>query len=126
MNLERKLAMFERLGGAEARRVAQAFWLAPNADTFAAAAASADWVNAADFSLVMTNAPGEQAWPITATNFILMHKQPKDADKASAARAFFDWVYANGDAQAATLHYVPLSDALVQQVSAYWSAELAN
>ena len=35
MNLERKLAMFERLGGAEARRVAQAFWLAPNADTWA-------------------------------------------------------------------------------------------
>ena len=35
--------------------------------------------NAKDFNLVMTNAPGADAWPITATNFILMYKQPKNA-----------------------------------------------
>jgi phosphate transport system substrate-binding protein len=98
----------------------------PGLESFAAAAAGADWANATDFSLMMTDAPGAQAWPITATNFILMHKQAKDAEKAAAARAFFEWVYANGDAQAEALHYVPLPDALVQQVSAYWSAELAN
>jgi proline iminopeptidase len=34
MNLERKLAMFERLGGAEARAVAEQFWNAPNAATW--------------------------------------------------------------------------------------------
>ena len=39
----------------------------------------ADWKNAKDFNLVITNAPGDDAWPITATNFILMYKQPKDA-----------------------------------------------
>ena len=97
----------------------------PNADTFAAAAAGAEWAKAPDFYLVMTDAAGDQAWPITATNFILMHKQPEDADNAKAAKAFFEWVYANGDAQAAALHYVPLPDDLVQLVSAYWAAELA-
>jgi len=35
MGLDRKLAMFERLGGLEARAVAEAFWTAPNADTWA-------------------------------------------------------------------------------------------
>jgi phosphate transport system substrate-binding protein len=30
--------------------------------------------------------PGAQAWPITATNFILMHKQPKNARKSKRAR----------------------------------------
>jgi pimeloyl-ACP methyl ester carboxylesterase len=35
LGLERKLAMFEQLGGPEARRVAEAFWTAPNADTWA-------------------------------------------------------------------------------------------
>ncbi len=35
MALERKLAMFEKLGGPEARRVAQAFWTAPNEATWA-------------------------------------------------------------------------------------------
>src|SRR3546814_12552777 len=88
-----------------------------------AAAASADWANAKDFYLVMTNAPGENSWPITATNFILMYKQPKNAATAKNAKEFFQWVYANGDDQAKTLDYVPLPDKLVQQIEAYWSQE---
>ena len=35
MNLERKLAMFERLGGREAREVAEQFWRAPGETTWA-------------------------------------------------------------------------------------------
>lgn len=35
LNLGRKLAMFERLGGAEARALAQAFWQQPRPDTWA-------------------------------------------------------------------------------------------
>ncbi|KLD70201.1 phosphate ABC transporter substrate-binding protein, partial [Xanthomonas hyacinthi DSM 19077] len=72
--------------------------------------------NAKDFYLVMTNAPGEASWPITATNFILVHKQPKNPASAKATKDFFKWVYANGDAQAKQLDYVPLPDALVKQI----------
>jgi len=96
----------------------------PSDDTFQAAAASADWKNAKDFDLVMTNAPGENAWPIAATNFILMYKKPKDAARARNALEFFRWAYANGDAQATSLHYVPLPDDLVRQVEAYWAREM--
>ena len=96
----------------------------PSDESFAAAAASADWANAKDFYLVMTNAPGETSWPITATNFILVHKQPKNPASAKATKDFFKWVYANGDAQAKQLDYVPLPDALVKQIDAYWSANL--
>jgi phosphate transport system substrate-binding protein len=97
----------------------------PRDDTFQAAAAGADWANAKDFYLVMTNAPGENAWPITATNFILMYKQPKNAETAKNAKEFFKWVYANGDDQAKKLDYVPLPDALVQQIEAYWAQNMA-
>ena len=96
----------------------------PSNDSFQAAAASAEWGKAKDFYLVMTNAPGEQAWPITATNFILVYKQPKDAAGAKGAKEFFSWAYANGDASATALDYVPLPDALVQQIEAYWTANL--
>jgi phosphate transport system substrate-binding protein len=96
----------------------------PSDETFSAAAASADWSNSRDFYLVMTNAPGENAWPITATNFILMYRQPKNAAGARLARDFFKWAYANGDAQAKVLDYVPLPDALVDQIEAYWSQSL--
>jgi len=99
-------------------------WVQPSEETFAAAAASAEWGKSKDFYLVMTNAPGANSWPITATNFILMHKQPKKAASAKSARDFFRWVYANGDAQAKALDYVPLPDPLVQQIEAYWTQNL--
>jgi phosphate transport system substrate-binding protein len=95
----------------------------PNADSFAAAAKTADWAAAPDFNLVITNAPGENAWPITATNFMLMPKQPKDPQRSAATLAFFKWAFENGQAQAAELHYVPLPPELVQQIEAYWAAE---
>jgi len=98
-------------------------WVQPTAESFAAAAASADWANAKDFNLVITNAPGANAWPITATNFMLMHKQPKDAKRSADTRAFFKWAFENGQTQANELHYVPLPAELVAQIETYWAAE---
>lgn len=100
-------------------------YIVPSDDSFQAAAANARWGDAKDFYLVMTNAPGEKSWPITATNFILMYKQPKKNPQGAAnAKEFFRWVYANGDAQAKSLDYVPLPDALVKQIEAYWSQNM--
>ena len=98
-------------------------WVQPNAESFAAAAASADWAGAKDFNLVITDAPGEAAWPITATNFMLVPKQAKDPARSQATLAFFKWAFEQGQAQANELHYVPLPPALVQQIEAYWAAE---
>ena len=61
----------------------------PSAESFQAAAASADWAHAQDFYLVMTNAPGADAYPIAATVFILAYKQPKDPARAKTALDFF-------------------------------------
>jgi len=97
-------------------------YVLPSATSFAAAAASADWTGAEDFNLVITNAPGAASWPISATVFVLMQAKAKDAERAKAARDFFAWGYANGREQAAALDYVPLPDALVSQIGAYWAA----
>ena len=122
--VEMSYALQNRMAYTRLRNRAGA-WVLPSDDSFSAAAASAEWADAQDFHLVMTDAPGEASWPITATNFILMHRQPKDAEGAKAAREFFEWVYASGDAQAKALDYVPLPDALVGQIEAYWSASMA-
>ena len=84
---------------------------------------SADWASAKDFHLVMTNAPGEKSWPITATNFILMYKQPRDAARSAATLEFFAWALEQGQAQAGSLDYVPLPASVVEQVKAYWAKE---
>ena len=105
-------------------RNADGNWVQPSAESFQAAAASADWTSAKDFSLIITNAPGAQSWPVAATNFILMYKQPKDAERSRQAIKFFTWAFENGQQQANELHYVPLPQPLVEQVKAYWAAEL--
>lgn len=99
-------------------------YILPSIQTFANAAASAEWSKVTDFSLVITDAPGDQAYPIAATNFILMHKKPKDAARSRQALAFFKWVYANGDEAAKSLGYVPLPPELVKQIETYWAANL--
>ena len=98
-------------------------WVQPGAKSFQAAAATADWADARDFSLVITNAPGADAWPIAATNFILMYKQPKDPQRSADTLDFFAWSLEHGQPQAQALDYVPLPPALVQQVEAYWASE---
>jgi len=96
-------------------------FVAPSAASFSAAAASADWKNAKDFDLIMTNAPGANAYPITATTFILMPRQPKDKARSQAALTFFRFALEKGQGQAQKLDYVPLPADLVQQVETYVS-----
>src|SRR3546814_14889902 len=76
---------------------------APSAEACAEAAATTAWSSVQDFNLVITNAPGEQAWQITATNCIRMYEQPADAQRSAAAREFFTWALENGQQQAAEL-----------------------
>lgn len=96
----------------------------PDTTSFQAAAASANWAGAKDFDLVMTNAPGQTAYPITATTFILMYKTPKNAAQSKAALDFFKWAYENGQSEAEQLDYVPLPTSLVKQIEDYWQSEI--
>lgn len=123
--VELSYALQNRMAYARLKNAAGNFVL-PSDETFQAAAASADWANARDFYLVMTNAPGENAWPITATNFILMHREPKNPAGHKAALDFFQWALEQGQPQAQSLDYVPLPAGLVTQVKAYWAAELGR
>ncbi len=99
-------------------------FVAPNARSFAAAAATADWAHARDFNLVMTNAPGPNAYPITASTFVLMYKQPKNAATSASARKFFNWALTKGQPQALSLDYVPLPAPLVKRIQGYVGANI--
>ena len=96
-------------------------FVTPSAEAFQAAAATADWSHAQDFDLVMTNAPGKDAYPLAATTFILMHRQPKNAQSSQAALGFFKWALEHGQQSAESLDYVPLPSTLAAQVETYWS-----
>jgi phosphate transport system substrate-binding protein len=101
-------------------------FIKPDAKAFAAAADTADWANAKDFNLIMTNAPGKTAWPITATTWIIMYKQPKNAEKSKAAFDFFKWSLEKGQSSAEKLEYVPLPASLVSKIEDYWKTEFTK
>ena len=97
----------------------------PDAASFRAAAASADWAKAQDFHLVLTDSPGADAYPIAATAFVLIPKTAKNPARARAAFEFFRWVLENGQQSASDLEYVPLPPDLVKQIEAYWKSAFA-
>jgi phosphate transport system substrate-binding protein len=95
----------------------------PDIESFQAAAASADWPNAKDFNLVMTDAPGAKAYPVTATVFIIMYKKAKNPERSKVALDFFTWAMHSGQKLAEELDYVPLPAPLVQQIESYWHSQ---
>ncbi|MEY4430053.1 MAG: hypothetical protein RLZZ182_2742 [Pseudomonadota bacterium] len=91
----------------------------PDDLTFKAAAASADW--AKSFYQVLTNQPGKDAWPLTGATFILMHKKQDKPEQGATSLKFFEWAYANGDAAAGELEYVPLPASVKDLVRKQWA-----
>ena len=66
--------------------------------------------HAPGYYLILTDQPGDKSWPIVASTFILMHKEP--ADKAASAEAlkFFKFAFEKGDKMAEELDYIPMPD----------------
>jgi len=96
----------------------------PDADTFQAAAANADWAHAPGYHVVLTNQPGEKSWPITGASFILVHATPPNPAATAAALKFFDWAFRSGSKMAADLDYVPLPESLVGQIRETWKTQI--
>ncbi len=95
--------------------------VAATANAVQAAAANADWAKAEGFFLIITDQPGAESWPISASTFILMPKQVKDAVAASEALKFFAWAYKKGDAMAINLDYVAMPENVKQLIMSKWA-----
>lgn len=100
--------------------------VAPDMTSFSAAASNAEWAKAPGYYLILTNAPGDRSWPIAATSFILMPKQPKDTQAAKQALTFFDWAFKSGDRMAEALDYVPVPDHIVALIRKTWAQEIKS
>jgi phosphate transport system substrate-binding protein len=100
--------------------------VAPTAESFSAAAASANWEGNPGFGVILTNEPGAATWPIAGATFILMHKQPQDAAAASEALKFFAWAYAKGGKMAEDLDYVPMPSKVVGSIQKVWATQVKD
>jgi len=101
-------------------------FVAPDDETFKAAAAGADWSKAPGMYLILTDQAGKQSWPITGASFILMHKQQEKPENGKEVLKFFDWSFRNGGKMAADLDYVPMPDAVVKMIQSEWKSQLKD
>jgi phosphate transport system substrate-binding protein len=91
----------------------------PSLASVTAAAASAKLKPDTDFRVSITNAPGEEAYPVASFTWLLVRKDAKDAAKAKLIRDFLTWMI-TPDAQkmAEELKYAPLPAEVVKLVQA--------
>lgn len=92
------------------------FWVAPDDETFKAAAANTRWNET--FYQILTDQPGKNTWPISGATFIIMHLRPTRLAEAQEAIKFFTWALDRGDQMALDLDYVPMPDAVVPRIKA--------
>ncbi len=69
-----------------------------------------------DFRFSMVNAPGEKAYPIAGTTWLLVYEQQKDAGKGKKLVEFLNWAINQGEGMAAALDYAPLPDEVKHRV----------
>jgi phosphate transport system substrate-binding protein len=100
-------------------------YVAPDDNTFTAAAAGAEWTKSG-FYEILTNMPGKESWPITGATFILVHKSPEKPQQVAEVLKFFNWAFANGDKMALELDYVPMPDAVVKQIHSAWTTAIKD
>src|SRR3954466_2984785 len=94
----------------------------PTVEAFRAAASNANWGEAANnsFYVILVDQPGAQSWPITATTYILVYKNPPDQKATQDTLKFFQWSLEKGDQLALGLDYVPLPENAVKSIEASW------
>jgi phosphate transport system substrate-binding protein len=98
----------------------------PTVEAFQAAASNADWANAPGYYVILTDQPGDKSWPVTASTFILMHKDATDKAASQEAIKFFKWSFANGGKMAEELDYIPMPEPVVKLIEKTWSSEIKS
>jgi phosphate transport system substrate-binding protein len=98
----------------------------PTVPSFQAAASNADWAKAPGYYVILTDQPGEQSWPITASTFILMQREPTDKAASGEAIKFFKWAFANGSKMAEELDYIPMPESVVKLIEKTWSSDIKS
>lgn len=90
----------------------------PSIANISAAAAGSVKDMPEDMRVKITNAEGDNTYPISSYTYILVYKNQKDAVKGKALVDFLWWAIHDGDKFAEPLHYAPLPEEVVKKVEA--------
>ena len=77
-------------------------------DSVTAAAAAAAKQMPADYRVSITNAPGDNVYPVSSFTWMLFYQEPKDKSQARAMIEFMKWALNDGQKFAGEMGYAPL------------------
>jgi phosphate transport system substrate-binding protein len=78
-----------------------------------ASAAAASRAMPPDFRVSITNAPGDNVYPISSFTWLLVYQNQKDKAKGKIITDFMHWMLADGQKYCADLGYAPLPKEVV-------------
>jgi phosphate transport system substrate-binding protein len=96
----------------------------PGPNTFKAACADVDWSRS--FYQILTNQPGNDAWPVVGATFVLVHTAQERPEHDNETLKFFNWALNNGRQSAQDLDYVPLPDSAVAAIRLQWNSRIKD
>jgi len=83
-------------------------FVTPSLASVTAAAAGYATKMPSDFRVVITDAPGADAYPISGMTWLLVYQQQRDAEKGRKLTQFLDWMMHDGQRYAESLDYAAL------------------
>jgi phosphate transport system substrate-binding protein len=89
-------------------------WVRASIEGVTAAAATAKIP--ADYRVSITNAPGDDSYPISSFTYLLIPAKAVDANKEKVLKDMLSWIVKDGEGQVSTLSYAPLPQALADKV----------
>src|SRR5690349_5731033 len=115
--VELAYAVKNKLPVASVKNAAGKF-IEPTIASTTAAAAGAAKSMPDDFRVSLTNAPGDEAYPIASFTWLLVYKDQPNEVKGRAVAKFLWWMSHEGQRYADDLLYAPLPQAVVKQIEA--------
>jgi phosphate transport system substrate-binding protein len=115
--VELAYAITNKLPAASVKNAAGKF-IEPSIETTTAAAAGAAGNMPADFRVSLTNAPGDNAYPIASFTWLLVYKDQPDEAKGKLLAKFLWWAIHEGQKYPSDLLYAPLPAPVVKQLEA--------
>jgi phosphate transport system substrate-binding protein len=113
--VELAYAVTNKLPAAALRNAAGKF-LQPSIPSTTAAAAGAAPRLPADFRVSLTNAPGNDAYPVASFTWLLVYREQPEEAKGRALVRFLWWATHEGQRYASDLLYAPLPAPVVKQI----------
>lgn len=115
--VELAYAITNKLPAAAIRNRAGKF-VEPSIESTTAAAAGAAKDMPPDFRVSLTDAPGEDAYPVAGFTWLLVYKEQQDEARGKALVKFLRWAIHDGQKYAPSLLYAPLPSQVVKMVEA--------